>query len=90
MTDISPSDIITRDTPSEGVARLTLNRPDMHNALNDHMIRQLVEEFSTIRHDVDTRVVILRAAGKSFCAGADLGGMKQAATATMEENIADA
>jgi methylglutaconyl-CoA hydratase len=90
MTDFPTSEYIVRDCPSEGVARITLNRPEVHNAMNEHMIGQLIEEFSILRHDPMTRVVILAATGKSFCAGADLTGMQRAATASIEENIEDA
>ncbi len=54
------------------IAWLTLNRPDALNALSRAMVRELRAFFSGLREDRDTRVVILRGAGRAFCAGLDL------------------
>ena len=60
---------------SDGVARVTLNRPDQRNALNGELLSQLVEAMRRARDDDEVRVVVLTGAGeKVFCAGADLGG----------------
>jgi enoyl-CoA hydratase len=60
---------------SDGVATLTLNRPEQRNALNGELLSALVEGVKRARDDADVRVVILTGAGeKVFCAGADLGG----------------
>ncbi len=60
---------------SDGVARVTLNRPDQRNALNGELLSQLVEAMKRARDDDEVRVVVLTGAGeKVFCAGADLGG----------------
>ena len=59
---------------SRGVVTITLNRPDVHNAFNDAMMGELQAVFEDIGNDV--RLIILRGAGRSFCAGADLAGMK--------------
>ncbi len=59
------------------IARVMLNRPDVHNAFNDKMIKELTSAFITISDDNDTKVVILTGEGKSFCAGADLNWMKK-------------
>lgn len=56
---------------------LTLDRPDMLNAMNRAMIDELADCFATLEHDPETRVVVLRAAGASFCAGLDLKEMAQ-------------
>lgn len=71
-----------------GVLTLTLNRPEVHNAFDGALIDALLDAFSAVPSDV--RAIILRGAGKSFCAGADLGWMKKAATFTRAENVADA
>jgi enoyl-CoA hydratase/carnithine racemase len=61
---------------SERIVRITLNRPEKANALNDTMLAELNDAFDRADRDQDACVVILRGAGdKSFCAGADLGGM---------------
>ncbi|GAG35554.1 unnamed protein product, partial [marine sediment metagenome] len=59
------------------VARVTLNRPDVRNAFNDQMLEDLLEVFTAVRANPDTRVVVLTGEGKSFCAGGDLHWMKR-------------
>ena len=59
-----------------GVARVTLNRPERHNAMNGQLIRDLSSAAVMLDDDPQVRVVILAAKGKSFCAGADLGWAK--------------
>jgi enoyl-CoA hydratase/carnithine racemase len=59
----------------DGVARVTLNRPDQRNALNAELLSSLVEAMRSARDDDAVRAVVLTGAGdKVFCAGADLGG----------------
>ncbi len=60
------------------VARLTLNRPGALNALSDDMLAALREEFARLKQDRRIRVVIIRGAGKAFCAGHDLKEMQAA------------
>ena len=62
-------------TQNEKIAVLTLNRPDVRNAYSEAMVSQIVAEFDDIEHDSSVNVVILRGAGKSFCAGGDLNAM---------------
>jgi enoyl-CoA hydratase/carnithine racemase len=58
------------------VARITLNRPEARNALNDQMTEELLAAFERAKADPDVRVIVLTGAGdKAFCAGADLGGL---------------
>lgn len=74
----------------EGIASVTLNRPDVRNAFNDVMIGELTEVFSLIGRLPKVRVVVLGARGQAFCAGADLNWMKKMANFTHEENLEDA
>ncbi|HET6831346.1 MAG TPA: enoyl-CoA hydratase-related protein [Solirubrobacterales bacterium] len=60
---------------SEGVATVTLNRPEQRNALSGRMLEELVDAMGRVRDDEEVRAVVLTGAGeKAFCAGADLGG----------------
>jgi enoyl-CoA hydratase/carnithine racemase len=52
------------------VARLTLDRPQVHNAFNADMIRELRTALAALRADADVRVVVLTGRGRSFCARA--------------------
>ena len=73
-----------------GVARITLNNPDKHNAFDDQIIGQLTEAFVAIASNSDVRVMVLGSEGKSFSAGADLEWMKRMASYSYEENLRDA
>jgi len=66
--------ILTVD--ARGVATLTLHRAASHNALNAAMIAELTEAAARIAADPGIRVVVLTGAGTSFCAGGDLGWMR--------------
>ena len=60
---------------SEGVATVTLNRPEQRNALSGQLLTELVDAIKRARDDDEVRCVVLTGAGdKVFCAGADLGG----------------
>src|SRR5216117_3589734 len=74
----------------EGVARITLNRPEVRNAFDDALIASLKNCFSELEGDKSTRVVVLAGNGPAFCAGADLNWMKRMAGYGYEENLADA
>jgi methylglutaconyl-CoA hydratase len=79
------------DVSPAGVAVVTLNRPDKHNAFNAEVIAGLSDIFETLRANEDgVRIVFLRGAGKSFSAGADLDWMKSAAHYTEADNEEDA
>ena len=72
------------------VASLVLDRPDVHNAFNDELVQQITDAFTELGRRDDVRVIVLRANGKSFCAGADLNWMKRMVQYSYEENVADA
>jgi methylglutaconyl-CoA hydratase len=73
-----------------GIARVTLNRPEVHNALDDALIGGLLESLEKIAADGAARLVILTGQGASFCAGGDLAWMRRTADYTHEQNLADA
>jgi len=75
---------------SIGVATITLNRPEVHNAFDDHLIAELTHWLRDLDHNAAVRTVILAARGKSFSAGADLNWMKRVAHYSEAENIRDA
>lgn len=87
MTDF---ETISFTLESGGVARVTLNRPARHNALNALMIAELTQAARRIEADPAARVVVLAGEGKSFCAGADLDWMKQQCAASPEERMLQA
>jgi len=74
----------------KSVTTVTLNRPEVHNAFDDRMIAELTETFTRLSADESVRAIVLRGAGKSFCAGADLNWMQRMASYSQEENVADA
>jgi len=69
------------------VAFITLNRPDKRNALNDRIVSELREAMVAAEADDQTRVIILRGAGKDFCAGADLAQLEKSAQASVLDNL---
>ena len=83
----SPPLAIAHDGP---VVTLTLQRPERHNAFDDHLIASLQAAFDDLGSDADVRVVVLAARGRSFSAGADLNWMRRAAAYTEDENRRDA
>ncbi len=81
---------ILLDTDPRGVATLTLNRPDKHNALSSEMADELTLAAATINGDAAIRVVVLAGAGKSFCAGGDLDWMRAQFAADRAGRVAEA
>ncbi|GAB2186909.1 crotonase/enoyl-CoA hydratase family protein [Roseibium sp. LAB1] len=73
-----------------GVATLTLNRPDKHNSLSARMIAELTDAAAQLAEDDTVRVVVLTGSGTSFCAGGDLGWMREQFEATRETRMAEA
>ena len=86
---MSPYRFLTplRDGPVE---YLTLNRPDVRNAFNEHVIAELTRWAEATAADRGVRCVVLAGAGKVFCAGADLTWMSKMVSYTREENVRDA
>ena len=78
------------DIDTRGIARVTLDRPAVHNAFDDALIAELTAAFRSLDGDDRVRVVVLAGAGKSFSAGGDLNWMKRMAGYGMAENLRDA
>jgi methylglutaconyl-CoA hydratase len=73
-----------------GIATLTMNRPEVHNAFDDVLIAALIAELGRLETDPRVRLLVLAARGKSFSAGADLTWMRRMADYSREENLRDA
>lgn len=72
------------------VARVWMNRAEVHNALNEQMIAELTQAFEGLSRDAAVRVVVLSGRGKSFSAGGDVDWMKRLGAAPFDENVQDA
>ena len=83
-------DTITIETDARGVATLTLNRAEKHNAMSATMIAELTQAAQKLAADAAVRAVILTGAGKSFCAGGDLGWMQDQMAADPETRFIEA
>lgn len=75
---------------NDGIATITLNRPDKFNAFDAQMIEELTAVFTEIEKENFVRVVVITAEGPHFCAGADLKWMQKMAHSSIEENKRDA
>src|SRR5438874_2394358 len=72
------------------IASVLLDRPDVHNAFDDELVKHVTETFAELGARVDVRAIVLGGNGKSFCAGADLNWMKRMIDYSREENFEDA
>ncbi|WP_170364492.1 crotonase/enoyl-CoA hydratase family protein [Ruegeria arenilitoris] len=81
---------ISISTDLRGVATLTLSRPEKHNAMSAQMIAELSQAAAQLGETNDVRVVVLTGAGKSFCAGGDLGWMQAQMAADPETRFVEA
>ncbi|MEA2548011.1 MAG: methylglutaconyl-CoA hydratase, partial [Chloroflexota bacterium] len=89
MTDLLR---VERSGPNDAVARVTLARPEVHNAFNASLIAELRQTFTLLGREgpTDLRVVVLAGDGPSFCAGADIDWMRAAMRLDVEANEQDA
>ncbi len=71
------------------VAYITLNRPDKRNALNDAIVIELKDAMMSAEHDASVKVIVIKANGKAFCAGADLEFLQKMQQYSMDQNLAD-
>ncbi len=75
---------------NRGVAIVTMNRPEKHNAFDETVIEELTSIFNEVEHNKEVKIMILQSTGRSFSAGADLEWMKRMANYDHEENVKDA
>jgi len=72
------------------IARITLNRPDKRNALNDELVAGLKNALGQASQDENVRVIVITGAGNDFCSGADLASLQKISEASVAENVSDA
>jgi methylglutaconyl-CoA hydratase len=72
------------------IAKLTLNRPEKRNALNEAVIEQLKSSLRKANNDTSIKAIIITGAGKDFCSGADLSALQKISNSSVGENIEDA
>ncbi len=72
------------------ILTITLNRPEKRNALNEELIIALKDAFKKANTDETLRVIVVKAAGKDFCSGADLSALQKIAESNILENLEDA
>jgi methylglutaconyl-CoA hydratase len=87
MSDTNP---VLLDISPDGAAMVILNRPDRKNAFDETMVEALSEVFETLRVAEHVRIVFIKGAGTTFCAGADLAWMQRQARHDFADNQADA
>jgi methylglutaconyl-CoA hydratase len=80
---------ITTSIDEKKVVMVKINRPEVHNAFNEKLIKEMTECGKLIESS-DIRVVILTGEGRSFCAGADLNYMRKSKDYNLDENVQDA
>jgi len=88
MSQVAPP--LEAGIDGDGVARVTLNRPQRHNAFDGALVAALHEAVGALGRDPAVRVIVITGAGRSFCAGADLGHMRAMADAAEAGNFGDA
>jgi methylglutaconyl-CoA hydratase len=82
------ADIVLSRVDGRGVATVTLNRPEVHNAYNGALIDALLGALEALTADPHVRLLVLRGNGKHFQAGADLAWLKEVARFSIEDNVA--
>ena len=87
---VDSPETIRIEIDANGVATLTLARPERHNAMDAAMIGELADAAQALGRDDGVRVVVLTGEGRSFCAGADLNWMRAQLAASRETRVAEA
>jgi len=77
-------------TAEQGIARITLNRPEKRNALDAELITEIRDALRSCARDATVRVVCIAGSGADFCSGADLSGLEKTVDAGVLDHMADA
>jgi len=88
MTNSIPQVVLLES--ADGIAHITLNRPEKRNALNSELIEGLKDALRRAAAAGEVRAIVLSGAGSDFCSGADLSALQKIATASVAENLEDA
>lgn len=80
---------LTEYTTKNRVAYITINRPEKRNALNPELVESLTDQFLRAGHDEDVKVVVLKAAGEVFSAGADLEYLQKLQNNSSQDDLED-
>jgi len=80
---------LLQELSSNGVLRLTMNRPEVHNAFDDHQALRLITALEAAAANPEVRIVVLGSNGKSFSAGGDINYMRKMGSNTYQQNLAD-
>src|SRR6185436_7337552 len=88
MTNSEPQVVLLAS--ADGIARITLNRPEKRNALNSELIEALKDALRRAAEVPEVRAIVLSGAGSDFCSGAYLSALQKIATASVAENLEDA
>ena len=81
---------VLSEISEDGIATITLNRPQQHNAMDGEMVSQLNETLGNLQKNPHIRALVLKGNGKNFSAGADLSWMQKMVNFSIEENIKEA
>jgi methylglutaconyl-CoA hydratase len=76
-------------TVKDRVGYITMNRPEKRNALSHELVMELTHAFDTAENDLSVKVIVLKAQGDAFCAGADLAYLQQLQNYSFEQNLED-
>jgi methylglutaconyl-CoA hydratase len=82
------SEVLAVERSARGVVRLTLNRPDAHNALSPELTEALEHAVDALGGDASLRALVITGAGASFCAGGDIKSMRAMVVGTRAERMA--
>ncbi len=71
----------------DNVASVILNRPEVRNAFNNTMIKEITDAYTRLSTEKEVRVIVMRGEGKALCSGADLNWMRDVAKYSFEDNL---